>query len=128
MEGTYASVPSHNVGQGGLAPSDGSVLMPRGGAGNESATPFITMTVDCTLRGVVIYYPNVNPNAVPVPYPWTISMSGNNPAVVDVELLNSFNGISAVGAHRHYIARVLGQPVCCVRWRRTYGNDARAVQ
>lgn len=28
----------------------------------------------------------------------------------DVELLNPWNGISAVGAARHYIARVQGQP------------------
>jgi hypothetical protein len=37
-------------------------------------------------------------------------MSGNNPAVEDVELLNPFNGINATGAARHYIARVQGQP------------------
>jgi len=38
-------------------------------------------------------------------------MSGNNPAVIDVELLNSYQGVHAVGAHRHYIARVQGQPL-----------------
>jgi len=38
-------------------------------------------------------------------------MTGDNAAVTDVELLNSFNGISAVQAHRHYIARVQGQPL-----------------
>jgi hypothetical protein len=47
---------------------------------------------------------------VPAPYPYTIVMTGNNPSVQDVELLNSYNGISAVGAARHYIARVQGQP------------------
>jgi hypothetical protein len=36
---------------------------------------------------------------------------GNNAAVTDVELLNAFNGVSAVTAHRHYIARVQGQPI-----------------
>jgi hypothetical protein len=34
-------------------------------------------------------------------------MSGFNPAVVDVELLNPYQGIYAVGAGRHYIARVV---------------------
>lgn len=38
-------------------------------------------------------------------------MVGNNAAVTDIELLNSFNAISAVQAHRHYIARIQGQ-VC----------------
>mgnify|MGYP006866143093 CR=1 FL=1 len=46
----------------------------------------------------------------PAAYPYSIALTGNNPAVEDVELLNPFNGISAVGAARHYIARVQGQP------------------
>lgn len=37
-------------------------------------------------------------------------MQGNNAAVSDIELLNSYNGISAVGAARHYLARIQGQP------------------
>eukprot|EP00301_Raphidiophrys_heterophryoidea_P000119 c10061_g1_i3.p1 GENE.c10061_g1_i3~~c10061_g1_i3.p1 ORF type:complete len:347 (+),score=74.32 c10061_g1_i3:436-1476(+) len=48
---------------------------------------------------------------LPVPYPWTVSMIGPNSAVKDVELLNPWNAISAVAAHRHYIARVQGQPL-----------------
>mgnify|MGYP001138675219 CR=1 FL=1 len=40
-------------------------------------------------------------------------MKDNNPAVLDVELLNSFNGIQAVSAHRHYIARVQVRPRFC---------------
>jgi hypothetical protein len=38
-------------------------------------------------------------------------MTENNAAVTDVECLNCFNAISAVRAHRHYIARVQGQPI-----------------
>ncbi len=34
-------------------------------------------------------------------------MNGNNPSVIDVELLNPYQGIYAVGAARHYIARVV---------------------
>lgn len=41
----------------------------------------------------------------------TRALQGNNAAVTDVELLNAFNGVSAVAAHRHYIARVQGQPI-----------------
>ena len=38
-------------------------------------------------------------------------MTGNNPAVTDVECLNCWNAVYAVGAGRHYIARVQGQPL-----------------
>lgn len=78
---------------------------------------------DSTLRGFTIWYPDQVGGEVPAPYPWTISMQENNPAVhsapfraigneeehlmcawswyalvdqvLDVELLNSFNGIAA---------------------------------
>ena len=110
LVGTFETVPSHNVGQGGSAPVNGSILLPRGGRGDANATSFLVMIEDTTVRGFSIFYPEVNGSATPVPYPYTIKMTGNNIAVQDVELLNSFNGISAVGAHRHYIARVQGQP------------------
>ena len=38
-------------------------------------------------------------------------MTGNNPAVTDLECLNCWNAIRAVGAARHYIARIQGQPI-----------------
>jgi len=62
---------------------------------------------------LVIYYPEQlwNSTTPPLQYPYAISMQGNNPAVEDVELLNPFNGISAVQAHRHYLARIQGQPI-----------------
>lgn len=110
LVGSYTSVPSHDMAQGGRAPNDGSVLLPRGGRGSEAGSPFLSIGVDGSLRGICIYYPDVSPNELPVPYPWTILMSGNNAAVQDVELLNSWNGINATLAHRHYIARVQGQP------------------
>ena len=42
-------------------------------------------------------------------------MSGNNPAVTDLECLNCWNAIKAVGAARHYLARIQGQPINIVR-------------
>lgn len=41
----------------------------------------------------------------------SVCMTGNNPAVTDLECLNCWNAIRAVGAARHYIARVQGQPI-----------------
>ena len=111
LVGTFTTVPSHNIGQTGGILTNGSLLFPRGGRGNASAPAFLNMVEDSSVRGFTFYYPEVDPTVYPVPYPYTIAMVGNNIAVQDVELLNSFNGISAVGAHRHYIARVQGQPV-----------------
>ena len=85
--------------------------MPTGGRGNASATPFITMMEDASLHGFVIYHVEQLGNVAPVPYPYAISMIGQNSAVTDLELLNAWNGISAVQAHRHHIARVQGQPL-----------------
>jgi hypothetical protein len=111
LVGTFETVPSHNMGQGGSQPVNGSILMPRAGRGSsDAASAFVFMPEDSTLRGFSVYYPEVNASAAPVPYPYSVFMVGNNVAVQDVELLNSYNGISAVGAHRHYIARVQGQP------------------
>ena len=111
LVGTFETVPSHNMGQGGSQPVNGSILMPRAGRGSsDAASAFVFMPEDSTLRGFSVYYPEVNASATPVPYPYSVFMVGNNVAVQDVELLNSYNGISAVGAHRHYIARVQGQP------------------
>ena len=60
--------------------------------------------------------------STPVPYPWAIFLgdpkklyntggNADNAAAFDVEILGAWNGIAAVQAHRHYIARVQGQPV-----------------
>lgn len=49
LAGTFTSVPAHPIGERGEPPTDGSVLMPRGGRGNESGTPFITVGDDSTV-------------------------------------------------------------------------------
>jgi hypothetical protein len=86
------------------------VVSTHGAAGNDSAPAFITVGGSCTLKGVVIFYPEQTGDQYPAAYPWSISMEGDNAAVMDLELLNSYNGILAQGAGRHYIARVQGQP------------------
>ena len=45
------------------------------------------------------------------PYPYAIAMRGNNPAVLQVELLNPYNGIDATKNNRHLIRDVSGQPL-----------------
>lgn len=112
LQGTYQCVSSHEV---AFDPNDlpnyGSVLLAYGGRGNESGAPFISVAEDSTVRGLVIFYPEQVRNQVPQPYPWTIALTSINCAVIDVECLNCWNFISAVGAHRHFISRVQGQPI-----------------
>jgi hypothetical protein len=81
-------VQSHEVDQSATFPDDGSVLLPRGGRGSENGTAFLTINENSALKGFTIYYPEQLPTIAPVPYPWTITLNGNNPAVIDVELLN----------------------------------------
>jgi hypothetical protein len=114
LKGVWESVPSH-IGlrnAGGPKPTDdGTTFIVTADAGNEKGPPFLTLNANSTLKGVVIYYPNQNDDGEPKPYPWTIAMRGQNPAVLDVELLNSYNGIDASQNERHLIRNVQGQPL-----------------
>ena len=103
--------PSHPTVNHGALPHTGSVLMPTAHRGNDTAPPFITVPQDATVQGFVIFHVHQSrDDAEPVPYPFAVALTGNNAAVTDVECLCCWNAISAVQAHRHYIARVQGQP------------------
>lgn len=111
--GTWESVPAHNgLRDPGLPkPTDGgSTFLVEGGEGTETGA-FITLRTNSTLKGVVVYYPRQDPKAVPKPYPWAIAMRGKNPAVLECELLNPYNGIDASQNERHLIRDVSGQPL-----------------
>ncbi|MBA4150521.1 MAG: hypothetical protein H0X66_20610 [Verrucomicrobia bacterium] len=114
LKGVWESVPSHlGIRNPGLPKptDDGTTFLVTANEGTEDAPPFLTLTHNSTLKGVVIYYPNQNPAEEPKPYPWTIAMRDKNPAVLDVELLNSYNGIDATKNERHLIRNVSGQPL-----------------
>lgn len=110
LQGSYETVPAHSI-LGGPPPTNGSVLAPTGGRGSDSGPAFITLPEDAGLAGFSIFYPTQEQVQTPVPFPWTVHMVGMNSFVTDVELLLSWNGINATQAHRHYIARVQGQPI-----------------
>jgi hypothetical protein len=114
LKGMWESVPSH-LGlrnQGAAKPTDdGTTFLVTESRGKEDGPPFITLNTDSTLKGVVIYYPEQNPDEEPSPYPWTIAMRGKNPAVLAVELLNPYNGIDASHNERHLVRDVHGQPL-----------------
>ncbi len=114
LRGSFAYAPAH----AGIRdnsdekPVYGTVLMPRANAGAEDGAPFITLQTNSVIKGVSIHYPDQDPKSdEPTPYPYTIAMRGNNPAVLDVELLNPYNGIDASQNQRALIRNVHGQPI-----------------
>jgi hypothetical protein len=114
LKGIWESVPAHNgIRDRGLPKptDDGTTFLVTEGAGQEDGPPFLTLNTNSTLKGVVLYHPEQDPQAEPKPYPWAIALRGKNPAVLDVELLNAFNGIDASRNERHLIRNVQGQPL-----------------
>ncbi|MBN2295629.1 MAG: hypothetical protein JXM70_24575 [Pirellulales bacterium] len=114
LSGVWQSVPAHNgIRDRGLPKptDDGTTFLVTEGEGKEDGPAFLTLNTNSTLRGVVIYYPRQKVDDAPKPYPWAIAMRGKNPAVLDVELLNPFNGIDASQNERHLIRNVHGQPL-----------------
>ncbi len=114
LEGIWQSVPAHTGVRDAGTPKptdDGTTFLVTENAGNEAGSPFITLNHNSTLKGVVLFYPNQDRADVPKPYPWTIAMRGKNPAVLQVELLNPYNGIDASQNERHLIRDVQGQPL-----------------
>jgi hypothetical protein len=114
LAGSWQSVPAHNgIRDPGLPKptDDGTTFFVTSGAGAETGSPFLTVNSNSTLKGVCIYYPNQDPAKTPTPYPYAIAMRGKNPAVLDVEMLNPYNGIDASQNERHLIRDVQGQPL-----------------
>ncbi len=114
LRGPWAAITSHNGFRDRGLPKptdDGATLLITGNAGNEDGKAAITLNTNSVLQGVVLYWPEQNHNDVPKPYPWGIQMRGKNPAVLDVELLNPYNGIDASKNERALIRNVHGQPL-----------------
>ncbi len=114
LVGTFRYSPAHAGirDAGGEKPVYGSTLEPYGGAGEEDGTPFITLQGNATLQGFTVHYPAQDPKAdAPTVYPWTICMRGNNPAAIDLELLNPYDAIDASRNQRALIRNIHGQPL-----------------
>lgn len=114
LQGSFHCVPSHagirDVGQPKPG-DDGTALFVTAGRGSEDGEPFLTLNTNSSVCGLTIYYPDQVTDYVPVAYPWAIAMRGKNPAVLDVELLNPYQGIDASQNERHNIRNVTGQPL-----------------
>jgi hypothetical protein len=115
LRGSFGCVPSHSgivKNAHAVRPGqDGTALFVTGGKGQEDGVPFLTAGTNSTVAGLTIYYPEQVTDATPVPYPWAIAMRGDNAAVLDVELLNPYQGIDTKTSARHNIRNVTGQPI-----------------
>jgi hypothetical protein len=114
LAGVWQSVPAHNgLRDRGLPKpaDDGTTFLVTENAGQEDGPAFITLNHNNTLKGVALCYPNQKAEDAPAPYPWAVAMRGKNPAILQVELLNPYNGIDATQNERHLIRDVHGQPL-----------------
>eukprot|EP01084_Bolivina_argentea_P175517 303927_1 len=89
---------------------DGSILASH----KNYDTSFIIMQSSSTIKGFSIFYPDQKCNNKPIVYPATILMTGQQIAIMDLELINSYIGIYPEpnkDTARHYIARIEGGPI-----------------
>src|SRR5258707_2316004 len=114
LQGMWKSVPSH-LGfrnQDRAKPTDeGTTFLITENEGKENGEPFIRLNDNSTLSGVVLYYPLQKKTNTPAAYPYAIATRGRTPAVLDVELLNPYNGIDTTGSERHLLRNISGQPL-----------------
>ncbi|MCC3372619.1 glycosyl hydrolase family 28-related protein [Cohnella sp. REN36] len=90
----------------------GSVLYTTANAGNENATPFVTLQQNAGIRGVTVVYPDqdlTSTSAVKA-YPWTIRAASTGAWAINVTLPNTFRGLdfSSNASGGHYIDHVNG--------------------
>ena len=93
---------------------DGSVLYAYAGRGSEEGEPFIRLGGNAAVvSGLVIAYPEWKRSDVPpVPYPACIaSENTEDVSVLNCLLLNPYEGIKLVRAHRHIVRNVFGYPI-----------------
>jgi len=106
LEGVFRGPSASNKDQG-------SVLLAFAGAGDANGKPFITLRQASTLRGISIFYPEQKMKNPPTPYPWTIHGRGDNISLLNVLLVNPYQGVDfgTQPAGRHYINGLYGQPL-----------------
>ncbi|UCH35992.1 MAG: hypothetical protein JSV65_06470 [Armatimonadota bacterium] len=93
-------------------PSQGTTLLAYAGRGDESAPPLITLKSNASVRGLTVFHPEQTPGDIQ-PYPWVIQGSGTHLNVMDVTLLNPYQGIDfgTYPHEMHYVRNVYGCPL-----------------
>jgi Pectate lyase superfamily protein len=94
-------------------PGKGTMLLAGADRGKANGVPFITLKSQANLRGVSIFYPEQPRSGEPVAYPWSISGDGDGCSIIDVQLINSYQGIDLGSnpSRGHFVRRVQGQPL-----------------
>lgn len=93
---------------------DGTVLLAFAGRGSEQGAPFIQLAGrNSVVSGVAVIYPEWKQTDVPpIPYPPCIaSENTENVGITECCLLNPYEGIRLVRAHRHLVRNVTGYPI-----------------
>ena len=96
-----------------FAQMNGSTLLAVEGAGSETGAPFITLGMNSTLKGMIVYYPDQKPDDI-TPYPWCVACAGgDNSSIIDCLLVNPYQGVDfgSKASGRHYIRNLYGQPL-----------------
>ncbi len=87
----------------------GTVILAVGHEGEEDGPPLIQLEPSASVQGLTIYYPNqIFPDIQP--YPWAIQGKGMHGSVVNITLVNVYQGIDFGSHHNelHYIRNVFG--------------------
>ncbi len=110
LQGTYRVAPT--IGSS-TEPPTGTVLLAFAGRGSVDGPPFIRLAGrNAVVAGLAVIYPEWKAADVPpIPYPPCIgSEDTENVGVLDCCLLNPYEGIRFVRAHRHLVRNVTGYP------------------
>jgi len=105
LQGAWA-MPHHGLWE------KGTTLYALRGRGTEEGPALIEMNASTAVRGITIYYPEQDPEAI-VPYPWAIHGQGMHCTIENVTLVNPYNGI-AIGPEwneLHLVRNVFGCPL-----------------
>ncbi|MCX5759169.1 MAG: glycosyl hydrolase family 28-related protein [Candidatus Hydrogenedentes bacterium] len=94
----------------------GTVLLATGNEGQIEGPPFISLHVNCCIKGVTIYYPNQVKANPPKPYPWTIAVTeggADHCTIRDVLLVNPYQAVDfgTYSACRHFIENLYAYPL-----------------
>jgi len=120
LQGIFRMPPT--TGPRALTNLTGSVLLAYAGRGSAEGPPFIRLAGNnSTLAGLIVAYPAWKQSDVPpVPYPpCVLSQDTENVGIRDCLLVNPYEAIRLVRAHRHLVRNVTGYPI----WRGIYVDE-----
>lgn len=94
----------------------GTVLLATAGEGKTDGPPFISLHVNCCIKGITILYPNQVKANPPKAYPWTIAVTeggADHCTIRDVLLVNPYQAVDfgSSGSGRHFIENLYAYPL-----------------